>query len=78
MHSPFVGGLTSPDVLAAHVEQFRSEAAERLEELRAVEATNLRTGNERFHYFLLRLGLDRAEYSVAWADWVLDELQDAG
>jgi DNA-binding PadR family transcriptional regulator len=70
----FVGGLTSPEVLVTHVEQFRRETVEQLEELRAVEATNLRTGNDRFHYFLLRLGIDRAELAIAWADWVLADL----
>jgi DNA-binding PadR family transcriptional regulator len=70
----FVGGLTSPEVLVTHVEQFRRETVEQLEELRAVEATNLRTGNDRFHYFLLRLGIDRAELAIAWADWVLVDL----
>ena len=70
----FVGGLTTPDVLVRHVEQFRSETAERLDELRAIEATNVRTGNDRFHYLLLRLGIERAEHALAWADWVVDEL----
>jgi PadR family transcriptional regulator, regulatory protein AphA len=71
----FVGGLTTHDVLVRHGEQFRSESLEQLDELRAVEATNLRTGNDRFHYFLLRLGIERAEQSIAWADWVLDDLR---
>ncbi len=71
----FVGGLTSPDVLVRHVEQFRGEAKERLEALRAIEPTNVRTGNDYFHYFLLRLGIERAEHSLAWADWVLAELE---
>ncbi len=73
----FVGGLTSPEVLIGHVELFRSEAEARLEELRAIEATNLRSGNDFFHYFLLRLGIERAEQTLAWADWVLDELENA-
>jgi PadR family transcriptional regulator, regulatory protein AphA len=71
----FVGGLTTPDVLARHVEQFRSETVEQLADLRRVEGTNLRTGNDRFHYFVLRLGIERAEQSIAWADWVLDDLR---
>jgi len=70
----FVGGLTSPDVLVRHVEQFREETEERLEELRAIEPTNSRTGNDFFHYFLLRHAIERAEQSLAWADWVLAEL----
>jgi PadR family transcriptional regulator, regulatory protein AphA len=74
----FVGGLASPDVLIPHVEQFRRETEASLDELRAIEPTNLRTGNDFFHYFLLRLGIDRAEQSLAWADWVLAELREAG
>ena len=73
----FVGGLTSPDVLIRHVEQFRSDTEPRLEELRAIEPTNSRTGNDFFHYFLLRLGIERAEQSLAWADWVATELEGA-
>ena len=57
----FVGGLTSPEVLIGHVELFRGETEARLEELRAIEATNVRSGNDFFHYFLLRLGIERAE-----------------
>ena len=33
------------------------------------------SGNDFFHYFLLRLGIERAEHSLAWADWVVAELQ---
>ena len=71
----FVGGLTSNDVLVEHVEAFRAAARARLEELSAIEPTNERTGNDAYHYFLLRLGIERAEQSVAWAEWVLSELQ---
>ncbi len=73
----FVGGLTSPEVLVRHVEQFRRDTEERLEELRAIEPTNSRTGNDFFHYFLLRLGIERAEQSLVWADWVVAELEGA-
>jgi DNA-binding PadR family transcriptional regulator len=71
----FVGGLTSTDVLVGHVERFRQETEERLAELRAIEPTNTREGNDFFHYFVLRLGIERAEQSVSWADWVLGELR---
>lgn len=73
----FVGGLTSPDVLLRHVERFRSETEERLVVLRAIEPTNTRTGNDFFHYFLLRFGIERAEHALAWADWVVAELEAA-
>lgn len=71
----FVGGLTSDAVLVEHVEGFRASAQTRLDELRAIEPTNERTGNDAYHYFILRLGIERAEQSVAWADWVLAELR---
>lgn len=71
----FVGGLATPDVLIRHVELYRGEVAARLDGLRAIEPTNSRTGNDFFHYFLLRLGIERAEHSLAWADWVLAELE---
>jgi DNA-binding PadR family transcriptional regulator len=74
----FVGGLAGPHTLVPHVELFKRETAEQLENLRAVAATNVRTGNDRFHYFLLRLGIDRAEQSLEWADWVLDDLRGSG
>jgi PadR family transcriptional regulator, regulatory protein AphA len=71
----FVGGLTSIDTLIEHVEQFRRDTEARLAQYRAIEPTNTRTGHDRFHYFMLRLGIERAEHSLRWADWVLDELR---
>ncbi len=70
----FVGGLTSHDVLRRHVEQFRVDAAARVAELEAIEPTNTHTGHDRYHRFLLDLGLARARQSVLWADDVLGEL----
>ena len=60
----FVGGLTSAEVLIGHVEAFRDEAQARLDELRAIEPTNARSGNDVFHYFLLRLGIERAAQTL--------------
>lgn len=71
----FVGGLTSDAVLVEHVTAHRDAAQARLDELRAIDRTNERRGNDAYHYFLLRLGIERAEHSVAWADWVLSELR---
>jgi DNA-binding PadR family transcriptional regulator len=70
----FVGGLTSRDVLVQHVEQFKRDAEERLAELRAVEPTNTRRGHDYFHFFLLRLGIERRLLDIRWADEVLEEL----
>jgi DNA-binding PadR family transcriptional regulator len=72
----FVGGLTTPAVLIGHVEQFRADTRAYLDELRAIEPTNTRSGHDFFHYFLLRGGVERAEQQLAWADWVLAELRE--
>ena len=71
----FVGGLTTADVLVAHVEQFRADTAARLEELLRVEPTNTRRGHDRFHGFLLDLGIERERELLRWADAVLAELR---
>jgi PadR family transcriptional regulator AphA len=73
----FVGGLTSDDVLLEHVEQFQRDTEERLATYRAIEPTNTRRGHDYYHYFLLRLGIERAEHSLRWADWVARELHEA-
>ena len=70
----FVGGLTSDETLVAHVEQFRADVAERLAELRGIEPTNTRRDHDYYHYFLLRLGIEREELALRWADEVLAEL----
>jgi len=71
----FVGGLTTDDVLIEHVEQFREDTAARLDELKAIEPTNTREGHDYYHWFLLRLGIERAELALRWADGVLAELR---
>ena len=73
----FVGGLVAPDVLARHVEWFRDHAAAQLEEYQEIEPTNTRQGNDVFHYYLLRLGIERSEHLLRWSDWVLEELEAA-
>ena len=70
----FAGGLLPAGTLAAHVRQFRADAEERLAVLHAVEATNTGTGNDRYSLLLLRLGIERAEHAIDWADWALGEL----
>jgi PadR family transcriptional regulator AphA len=71
----FVGLLSSDDVTVRHVEQYRRDVAARLAKLRELEKTNTRTGHDRYHWFLLRLGLDEYEHRLEWADWVLGELR---
>jgi DNA-binding PadR family transcriptional regulator len=71
----FVGGLSSRDVLVRQVEQYRRDAEQRLAHYREIDPTNTRRGHDYYHYFLLRLGLERAEHDLRWADWVLEELR---
>jgi len=71
----FVGKLTNDDVLIRHVEAFRAEVEEWLNELRAIDGTNSRTGADFYHYFLLRYGIQQAELELEWADWVLRGLR---
>ena len=71
----FVGALTTHDVLIAHVEQHRRDIAARLAELRRIEPTNTGRGHDRYHRYLLELGIGRAEHDLRWADRVLRSLR---
>jgi DNA-binding PadR family transcriptional regulator len=71
----FVGGLADPDALISHVDQFRADAEERLESLRAIEPTNTRRDHDAYHWFLLELGIEEAELELRWADRVLRTLK---
>jgi DNA-binding PadR family transcriptional regulator len=71
----FVGGLTTPEVLEGHVEQFAADTEERLAVLRSIEPTNSNTGHDWFHRHLLQYGIERAEHELAWADRVQDALR---
>jgi DNA-binding PadR family transcriptional regulator len=63
----FVGGLTRPEVLTEHVEQFVADTKERLRVLRAIVPTNTNTGHDWYHRHLLRYGIERAEHELEWA-----------
>jgi DNA-binding PadR family transcriptional regulator len=71
----FVGGLVPPEVLIAQVEQYREDAQAFLDELLAIEPTNTREGHDRYHGYLLDLGLATALTQVRWADGVLADLR---
>lgn len=71
----FVGGLMEEDALLAHLEQFTADTEARLAALRAIERTNTGTGHDRYHRFLLELGIERAEHELAWAAHVAEELR---
>lgn len=73
----FVGGLTTPDVLLDHVEQFAADTRERLDGLRAIEPTNTNEGHDWFHRHLLVLGIERAEHELEWAGRVELALRSA-
>ena len=66
----FVGGLTTPEALLGHVEQFVADTEERLDMLRAIEPTNTNTGHDWHHRHLLEYGIERAEHELAWAERV--------
>lgn len=71
----FVGGLVPRETVVAQVEQYRRDAEARLAALRRIDATNSRTGNDRFHGYLIDLGLAGAQTSIGWADAVLADLR---
>lgn len=71
----FVGTLVPDDVLLEHIAWLRQEVGARLAEYRAIEPTNTRTGNDFYHYFLLQLGIERAEHLLVWAGRVEAELR---
>jgi DNA-binding PadR family transcriptional regulator len=63
----FVGGLTTPEVLLEHVQQFRADTEVRLAQLRAIEPTNTGRGHDWFHRHLLEYGIERAKHELAWS-----------
>jgi PadR family transcriptional regulator AphA len=71
----FVGSLVPSETLVGHVERFRAATAERLDEYRRLEPMNTREGVDLFHWFELHRAIERAEGDVAWAEWVLEELE---
>ena len=71
----FDGGLQSREALLAHYRQHRDDRQAVLDDLRRLEPTNTREGHDYFHYFLLRLGIERAEHDVRWAEEALRELE---
>jgi len=64
----FVGGLTSGEVLLAHIAQFRADTADRLAAYREIELTNTNAGHDWYHRHLLELGIARAKLDLRWAD----------
>ena len=73
----FVGGLTTPEVLRAHLEQFLEDVEARLAVYRLIEPTNTKRGHDWYHSHLLRLGIARAETDLEWVAGVLRGLARA-
>lgn len=71
----FVGALVPREALVEHVEWFRRTVGAQLGEYQRIEPTNTRTGNDYYHYLMLRLGIERSEQMLEWADWVLNQLR---
>jgi DNA-binding PadR family transcriptional regulator len=71
----FVGGLTTPDVLLRHLEQFIADGEARLEGYRAIEQTNSNRGHDWYHRHLLQHGLERTQQELVWADGVAHALR---
>jgi DNA-binding PadR family transcriptional regulator len=63
----FVGGLTTPNVVLRHVQQFRVDTEASLARLRVIEPTNTGEGHDWFHRHVLRYGIERLELEAAWA-----------
>ena len=62
------------ETLIRHVEQYRLDTLERLDQLRALEGMNSRRGHDYFHHLTLRYAIPQLEDAVRWADEVLAEL----
>ena len=70
----FVGGLTTHDVLRRHLEEHLEDLRRRLGELEELERSNTGRGNDRYHRYLLELGLQSTRGSIRWAEKVLADL----
>ena len=71
----FVGGLTTPEVLLRHIEQFVADTNARLAGYRAIEPTNSNRGHDWFHRHLLMHALERSEQELEWAHGVARALR---
>jgi DNA-binding PadR family transcriptional regulator len=71
----FVGGLTTPEILLEHVEQFSADTEERLDRYHGLEQTNSNTGHDWYHRLLLDHAIARAEHELDWADGVARKLR---
>jgi len=63
----FVGGLTAPAVLLAHVEQFVADIRKMNGGKGAIEKTNSNRGHDWFHRHLLMHAIARAQQELEWA-----------
>jgi DNA-binding PadR family transcriptional regulator len=73
----FVGGLTTDETLVEHLVAYRRDVEAKLARLREIEPTNTGRGHDRYHRFLLRLGIDELELRLRWVDETLADLAGA-
>src|SRR6266446_5221183 len=73
--SPARSGLYAVLPRLEHVAQFREDTEARLAEYREIEPTNANRGHDWYHRHLLRLGIERAELELEWADRVARALR---
>jgi PadR family transcriptional regulator AphA len=71
----FVGALTTPEILLAHVEQFVADTEAELVELQTIVPRNSNRGHDWFHRHMLRYGIDQAERELDWARGVARALR---
>lgn len=71
----FVGGLTTPDVLLEHVDQFSADTGARLDRYRSLQRTNSNEGHDWYHRLLLDHAIARAEQELDWAAGVTRKLR---
>ena len=71
----FFGDLMPAEALVAHVEEQRHEQERLLEEYREIESRIAGSQADYHGYLTLRVGLARAEATLAWAGEVLTELK---
>jgi DNA-binding PadR family transcriptional regulator len=71
----FVGGLVADEALVEHLEQYAHDVEARLERLREVEPTNTGRGHDRYHRFLLELGIEELELRRRWIDRTIAALR---
>ena len=72
----FFGGLMSKEALTAHIQRWRAQVAEQLEEYREIEGRIRDDPQSYYGYMTLRWGLAQGRAWIRWADEMLRELEE--